>query len=68
LRNPAHDQSGEMSERRFAMLGKDTGREPFFATNVTLTQAKKLALAVNLTGFIMIPEVVSTGDYGVHRG
>jgi hypothetical protein len=57
-----------MSERRFIVLGKDTSREPFVATNVTLTQAKKLALAVNLTGFIMIPEVVSTGDYGVHRG
>jgi hypothetical protein len=57
-----------MSERRFIVLGKDTSREPLVATNVTLTQAKKLALAVNLTGFIMIPEVVSTGDYGVHRG
>ncbi len=40
-----------MSERRFIVLGKDTSREPLVAMNVTLTQAKKLALAVNLTGF-----------------
>ena len=57
-----------MSERRFTVLGKDTGREPFVATNVTPTQAKKLALAMNLTGFITIPVDLSTGDYGVQSG
>jgi hypothetical protein len=57
-----------MSERRFTVVGKDTSREPFVATNVTPTTAKKLALAMNLKGFITIPDDLSTRDYRVQSG